>query len=150
MINENNLFKIEKNSTFWEFIKYCIVGGTGTIIDVGIYTVLTRIFNVYYILAAGISVFIAIINNFLLNKHWTFRKGKSGKTRTEYFKFFIVSVINYLLHLGIMYSIVEFTKLDYIFGKYEDFIAKFMAIAIITISNYVGNKYWTFKDETKT
>jgi len=144
MRNEN--LKIKISPTLWEFIKYCIVGGTGTIIDVGIYTVLTRIFHFYYILATGISVFIAIFNNFLLNKHWTFKKGKSGRTTKEYLKFFIVSVINYFLHIGIMYSIVEFTKLESIVGNYEDFIAKFIAIIIITISNYIGNKYWTFKD----
>jgi len=145
MIN-NNFFRIEKNSTLSEFIRYCVVGITGTIIDVGIYTILTRVAHLYYIYATCISVFIAIINNFLLNKYWTFKKGKSGKFGIEYIKFFIVSVANYLLHIGIMYSIVEFTKLDIIFGAYEDYIAKFIAIVIITISNYIGNKYWTFKD----
>lgn len=143
---KNDSAKIVNKPNFLEFVKYCIVGGTGTIIDVGLYTILTRIFGLYYIYATSISVFIAIFNNFLLNKHWTFKKGRSGQAKKEYFKFLIVSLVNYFLHLGIMYSIVEFTHLENIFGRNEDFIAKFIAIFIITISNYLGNKYWTFRD----
>lgn len=139
----NNKFK--NYPRWWEFLKYCIVGGTGTIIDVGIYTLLTRVVLLYYIFSATISFLIAVINNFLLNKYWTFKKGESGQTKKEYTKFLIVSTINYFLNIGIMFLIVEYSGLDIIFGHNVDFFAKFIAIIIVTISNYLGNRYWTFK-----
>lgn len=147
-MNIKNYFihKTDEYPKLWQFIKYCLVGGTGTIVDVGIYSILTRYFHFYYLYSTCISVFIAIFNNFILNKYWTFKKGKSGQSKNEYVKFFIVSVFSYLLHLGIMTSIIELTHLESIFGNYEDFVAKFIAIIIVTISNYIGNKYWTFKD----
>ncbi|XOU94755.1 MAG: GtrA family protein [Candidatus Kerfeldbacteria bacterium] len=141
-----NIELVKKNPNLFEFFKFSVVGILGTIVDFGIYAILTRVFGVYYIIATAISVFLAIINNFFLNKYWTFKKGKSGKTNSEYFKFFIVSVVNYFLNIGITYYIVEYTSSENMFGQGEDFFAKVVAIAIVLFSNYFGNKYWTFKD----
>lgn len=137
---------VKNNPKIFEFLKFAVVGVIGTIVDFGFYGLLTRVFGVYYIIATGISVFLAIVNNFFLNKHWTFNKGQSGKTKEEYIKFFIVSVINYFLNIGITYYIVEKTASETIFGSAEDFFAKVVAISIVLFSNYFGNKYWTFKD----
>ncbi|MFA5134785.1 MAG: GtrA family protein [Patescibacteria group bacterium] len=137
---------IQRHPSLPEFFKFAVVGGIGTIVDFGIYALFTRVFLVYYIVARVFSVLIAILNNFLLNKYWTFKKGKSGRGAAESIKFFIVSVANIFLNLGIMYAIIEFTPAEKIFGAYEDFFAIAAAIAIVLFSNYFGNKYWTFKD----
>lgn len=134
-----------KNPSIFEFIKFAVVGVIGTMVDFGTYAILTRVFDVYYITATCISVFLAIINNFFLNKYWTFKKGQSGDTKKEYLKFFIVSVVNYFLNIGITWYIVEKTLSESLFGSYEDFFAKVVAIGIVLFSNYFGNKYWTFK-----
>ena len=130
----------QKRPALFEFLKFAVVGILGTIVDFGVYALLTRVFDVYYIWATSVSVFLAIINNFLLNKHWTFNKGESGKAKEESIKFFIVSIANYFLNIGITYFIVEFTSAESIFGSGEDFFAKVVAIAIVLFSNYFGNK----------
>lgn len=135
----------QKRPALFEFLKFAVVGVTGTIVDFGIYALLTRGTGVYYIIARAVSVFFAIINNFILNKHWTFQRGASGKTKSESAKFLIVSIVNYFLNLGIMYTIVEFTSAEQIFGSYEDFFGIAVAIGIVLFSNYFGNKYWTFR-----
>lgn len=148
----NFWYKIEQSSLvkkypfLLEFFKFCVVGVSGTIVDFGTYAILTRLVGLYYLSATAISVFLAILNNFLLNKYWTFKRGKSGKARIEYIKFLIVSVVNYFLNLGIMYFVVEFTQSEEIFGGNEDFFAKVVAIIIVLFSNYLGNKFWTFRD----
>ncbi|MDP2683925.1 MAG: GtrA family protein [bacterium] len=137
---------IQKNPSIIEFLKFAVVGVIGTIVDFSFYALLTRVFGVYYITATCISVFLAIINNFFLNKYWTFNKGQSGKAKTEYIKFFVVSIVNYFLNVGITWYIVEKTTSEAVFGSSEDFFAKVIAIGIVLFSNYFGNKYWTFKD----
>ena len=137
---------VKKYPSLLEFFKFCLVGISGTIVDFGVYAILTRFAGLYYLYATAISVFLAILNNFLLNKYWTFKKGKSGKARIEYIKFLIVSVINYFLNIGITYLIVEFTQSELIFGQNEDFFGKVVAVIIVLFSNYFGNKFWTFKD----
>ena len=143
-IEHINLVKRKPN--LFEFMKFAVVGVIGTMVDFGTYAILTRGFDVYYITATCISVFLAIINNFFLNKYWTFKKGKSGKAKIEYVKFFIVSVLNYFLNIGITWYIVEKTASESLFGSSEDFFAKVIAIGIVLFSNYLGNKYWTFKE----
>lgn len=137
---------IQKHPSLFEFFKFAVVGVVGTIVDFSFYSILTRGFGLYYIYATAISVFLAILNNFLLNKYWTFKKGGSGRAKIEYLKFLIVSLINYFLNIGITYYIVEYTQAETIFGTGEDFFAKAVAIAIVLFSNYFGNKFWTFKD----
>jgi dolichol-phosphate mannosyltransferase len=128
-----------------EFGKFALVGFSGTIVDFGAYTLLTRVAHVYYLLATSVSVLLAICSNFVLNKYWTFRKGKSGNTATEYTKFLVVSVINYFLNIGITYFIVEHTGAGRFFGSSVDYFAKAVAIGIVLFSNYFANKYWTFR-----
>ncbi len=143
--------KIERSSLFvkypnlFEFMKFAVVGVIGTVIDFGFYTLLSRGFGMYYMYARAISVLLAIGNNFILNKYWTFKSGKSGRVKAESVKFFIVSILNYCLNLGIMYAIVEFSSAEQLFGDYEDYFAIIVAIGIVLFSNYFGNKYWTFK-----
>ena len=60
-----NLDIVKKNPGLFEFFKFTIVGLIGTAVDFGIYAILTRVFGVYYITATAVSVFLAIINNFL-------------------------------------------------------------------------------------
>ena len=141
----NNIALFKKHPSLAQFVKFSLVGVSGTIIDFGIYTLLTRALSMFYVYATGISVFLAIINNFFLNKHWTFRRGQSGIAKVEYGKFFTVSVANYLVNLGITYYIVEFTSADDIFGNYDDYFAKVIAIVVILFSNFFANKYWTFR-----
>lgn len=128
-----------------EFMKFALVGTSGTIVDFGSYTLLTRGAHVYYLWATAISVLLAICSNFVLNKYWTFRKGRSGKTASEYSKFLIVSVINYFLNIGITYFIVEHTGASWLFGSSTDYFAKAVAIGLVLFSNYFGNKFWTFR-----
>jgi putative flippase GtrA len=135
-----------KHPVYLEFFKFSVVGLTGTAVDFGIYAILTRLAGFYFLHATAISVFIAIINNFLLNKYWTFKKGQSGRGGSEYVKFFIVSIINYFINIGITFVIVKYSHGEAIFGTYNDFFAKVVAIAIVLFSNYFGNKMWTFKE----
>ncbi|MBI5038135.1 MAG: GtrA family protein [Candidatus Kerfeldbacteria bacterium] len=136
---------IQRRPGIVQFVKFAIVGVLGTIVDFGVYSILTRFFDFYYISATAISVCAAIINNFYWNKYWTFAKGNSGKTGSESGKFIVVSLLNYALNIGITYAIVEHTSAEQWFGTAEDFFAKVVAIAIVLFSNYFANKYWTFR-----
>ncbi|MFA6098560.1 MAG: GtrA family protein [Patescibacteria group bacterium] len=149
MTLKNRLEKISylrEHPSVVEFLKFGIVGVAGTLVDFSSYALLTRVFGVYYIYATATSVFLAIVNNFFLNKFWTFKKGDSGKAKSESVKFFIVSLVNYFLNLGIVYIVVEHSGAVKYFGDNVDFFAKAVAIGIVLFSNYFGNKYWTFRN----
>ena len=55
-----------------QFLKYCVVGGIGAVLNILLTHIFTEIFQIWYILSNTIAVCCAIISNFLLNKFWTF------------------------------------------------------------------------------
>ena len=84
-----------------QFIKFSFVGMLNTLIDFGIYYLLTRYAGLYYIYANIISVFIAITNSYLLNRSWTFQS-KSKIVGIEAVKFWIVSIVGLILNTLIL------------------------------------------------
>lgn len=120
---ENNALARD-NPTLVELFKFALVGASGMIVDFGTYALLTRVFGLYYMAATAGGTFLVIISNFLLNKNWTFKKGKNDKTFTEYTRFLLVSVVNYFLNIGTTYAIVEHTWAKSTFKSYEEYFCE--------------------------
>ena len=116
--------------------KYIVVGGTSAIIDFSLYVLFTDVFNIYYILAATFSFIVAALYNFTLNRKWTFKS--NGKKRKQLPVFFTITVSGLLINNGIIFILVEYIYL-------WDILAKLIATAIVTMWNFLGNKYVTFR-----
>ncbi|MFH1597578.1 MAG: GtrA family protein [Patescibacteria group bacterium] len=136
---------LAKHPNFIQFTKFCIVGASGAAVDFGIYTLLRKVVGMNEIPATAISVPLAILNNFIWNKYWTFKRGKSQQSYQESVKFFVVSMINYFIHLAIFKGLLDYTSIKQLLSNNGDYLAKTIAIGVVMISNYIGNKYWTFR-----
>ena len=55
-----------------QFVKFGIVGISNTLITFAVYTVLLKVFGVWYIAASAIGFVVGATNGFLLNRRWTF------------------------------------------------------------------------------
>ena len=67
------LAQLYYNEYFRQFVKFGIVGRLGTVINIGVLTMLTELAGVHYILSALVAIFVAMTSNFFWNKHWTFK-----------------------------------------------------------------------------
>jgi len=123
-------------SRYKQFIKYCIVGLTGAFVDIGSLYVFVDKIKIPLLVATTMSFILAVINNFFLNKFWTFNE-KSKKYGNQMLKFFIVSCVGLLITNLLMFLQVELLDLWYIF-------AKIITVLIVLVWNFLGNKYWTF------
>ena len=56
-----------------QFVKFGIVGISNTLITFAVYTVLFKVFGVWYLAASAIGFVVGAINGFLLNRAWTFQ-----------------------------------------------------------------------------
>src|ERR1700684_3956891 len=61
-------------ATVAQFVKFGIVGVSNTLLAFAVYTVLLKVFGVWYIAASGIGFAVGAVNGFLLNRRWTFRE----------------------------------------------------------------------------
>lgn len=121
-----------------QFIKFAFVGLIGTFINVAILYLLTENLGIYYLFSATISFIIAMTNNFIWNKLWTFEEKINLNLAGKYIKFSLVSVVALIINLFFLYIFTE------IFGIYY-IISQILAIGISLIINFFGNKIWTFR-----
>ncbi len=120
-----------------QFLKFSLVGASGAVIDLGVLYLLVQFFWVWYIAAATISFLLAVTNNFLWNKFWTFRD-PSRRYGRQYTQFLVVSTVGLGLNNVILFLLVEGLGLWYMW-------AKVFAIVVVLAWNFTANKYWTFR-----
>ena len=60
-----------------QLAKFCCVGASGYVVNLAVYAILLRWAGLHYLAAAVCSFAVAVTNNYLLNRHWTFR-GQRG------------------------------------------------------------------------
>jgi len=121
------------------FLKFCIVGLIGTIINEGILYILTSKLNLVYFYSGAIAIETSIITNFLINNYWTW---KSRETNQSFFKkllkYNMVSIIALIINLGVLISFTEILKINYL-------ISNLIGIILATGINFSINNKWTFK-----
>lgn len=123
------------------FLHFCLVGILNTIIDFTIYFSLTRginFFSTHFLMANLFAFFGANIFSYWANKHWTFQD-KSKKYIFQYSKFLITSI----LALGAIQTTLYICI--HLFDWW-DLFAKIIALCVSVIINFVGARFWAFKN----
>jgi putative flippase GtrA len=119
------------------FTKYGTVGLIGTIVDMGSLYILVEYTPMTLVPAITIAFVLAVINNYLLNKRWTFKNTSSNHSKL-FSRFMIISLGGLALTHASMYIQVELMNIWYMY-------AKFFTSFIVPLWNYYGNKWWTFQ-----
>jgi dolichol-phosphate mannosyltransferase len=128
------------------FIRFCLVGLTGVVVDLGIFYILRKVLGLGLTRSAIFSAEIAIFNNFLWNDLWTFadisRRQIGGQQRFKRFvKFNLVCLSGVILQTLIINIIYNFFQLNEGLGKIApiDILAKLIAIVLVTFWNFWFN-----------
>jgi dolichol-phosphate mannosyltransferase len=116
--------------------KFCVVGGSGYVINLAVYTALLKWAGLHYLGAAAVSFLVAISNNYWWNRHWTFR-GQRGHFAYQGMRFGVVSAVALAANLGFLRVLVALGV-----GKV---VGQAIAIVAVTPLNFVGNKLWSFR-----
>ena len=121
-----------------QLIKFACVGAIGTIVNLSILYILTEFFFIYYIISEIFAFIASTINNYILDKFWTFKEKLYEKLIKKYIKFIIISLCALILNITILFILVEYFLIWYI-------IAELFAICGAFTINFMGNRIWTFK-----
>ena len=127
---------LRQRSNWAQLAKFCAVGASGYVVNLLVYVALLDGANLHYRLAASGSFLVAVTNNYLWNRLWTFRRDR-GHFGHQGLRFFAVSVIVYVGNLAILTLLVELGV-----GK---IVAQAIAIVLVTPANFIGNKLWSFR-----
>jgi len=123
-------------ASWWQLLKFGIVGGSGYLINLAVFALLAGSLGLHHALAALGAFAVAITNNFLWNRHWTFGRG-DGSAGFQAARFFAVSLGALVLNLAVLELLVAS-------GEVGDLTAQAIAVAVAMPFNFLGNKLWTF------
>ena len=123
-------------ASWLQLLKFGIVGGSGYLINLAVFALLAGNLGLHHIVAAVGAFCIALCNNFLWNRYWTFEPG-DGHPAFQAARFLAVSVGALLINLAVLEALVAGTSLG-------DLTAQAIAVALAMPFNFLGNKLWTF------
>jgi putative flippase GtrA len=140
-------------STFWQFIRYCLVGGVNTLLDLAVLNLFLWRLPTHnpqiLVIYNSVAYTGGAVSSFFLNKYWTFRRTQRP-TWTEVRRFVIS------LGLEVVYS----NGLVWLAGKaLQPVIAnptlwgnasKLLAVACSVIITFVFMRFWIFASTSRT
>jgi putative flippase GtrA len=120
----------------WEqLVKFCVVGGSGYVVNLAVFTLLVAVFEIHYLPAAVCSFLVAVTNNYTWNRIWTFR-AQRGHVAYQGMRFLVVSTLALGANLLVLHLLVS--------AGLGEVLAQAIAIVLVTPINFVGNKLWSF------
>src|SRR4029079_3065162 len=89
-----------------QLAKFCVVGASGYVVNLAVYTALLRGAGVHYLPATVCSSLAAVTNNYVLNRIWTFRHER-GHVAYQGLRFLVVSSVALLANLVLLHVLIE-------------------------------------------
>jgi dolichol-phosphate mannosyltransferase len=123
-------------ASWLQLLKFGVVGGSGYLINLAVFAVLAGGLGLHHLAAAVGAFCVALANNFLWNRHWTFEAGH-GHPGFQAARFFAVSTAALLINLAALELLISGASMG-------DLPAQAIAVAVAMPFNFLGNKLWTF------
>jgi putative flippase GtrA len=120
-----------------QLLRFGTVGASGYAVNLAVFAALVHLADVDYRLAATGAFLVAVANNFLWNRLWTFG-ARDGHAGFQAARFLCVSLAAFGVNLALLAVLVDAAGLP----KLE---AQALAIAAATPLSFVGNKLWAFR-----
>ena len=127
---------VREAANWLQLMRFAAVGASGYVVNLAVFSALVHVVGADYRLAALAAFLIAVANNFVWNRHWTFR-ARDGHAGFQGMRFLVVSVSAFALNLVVLELLVGGLGL-------AEVPAQAAAIATATPVSFLGNKLWTF------
>jgi putative flippase GtrA len=116
-------------------ILYGVIGVIGALTHMGALVFLVESAGWNEVAASTVGFILTVLISYLLHKNVTY-KGRGGGR--SFYKFILVSSSGFILNGTMMFLAVEWGSLPYI-------LAQACVMALIPISNFLLNHFWTFR-----
>jgi dolichol-phosphate mannosyltransferase len=123
------------------FVKFCLVGLSGVLVNLGLLYLLTEFAGLYYLISAAISIESSIVSNFILNNFFTFADRRLPGAKSfvnRLLRFNLVSLAGLAINMGVLGLLTEVVGIYYL-------ISQLFGIAAAILWNYLVNTWWTWR-----
>jgi len=119
-----------------QLLRFALVGGSGYVVNLAVFTVLVQAASSGHRTAAVGAWLVAVANNFIWNRRWTFR-ARDGHAGSQAARFLTVSVAALVFNLLVLELLV-------VSAEVPEVPAQAIAIVAAMPLSFLGNKLWTF------
>lgn len=119
-----------------QLLKFGLVGGSGYLVNLAVFAGLSAGLGLHYAIAAIAAFCVAVTNNFVWNRHWTFGAG-DRPAGFQAPRFLAVSVAALAVNLAVLETLIVAAGMG-------ELPAQAIAVAIAMPFNFLGNRLWTF------
>ncbi len=123
----------------WRIVRYVISGGTSAVTNLALLFVFTHVFGIWYIYSSILSVSVATVVSFILQKLWTFRNFHTDRVHVQFPLHLTLALVNIVLNTGILYALVEWAHVWYL-------LAQIIAGGLLACVNYTVYKTVIFHE----
>ena len=127
---------LRKSHNWVQLAKFGAVGASGYAINLVVYTALLRGAGFHYAAAATCSFLIAVTNNYIWNRLWTFH-AQRGHVGWQGLRFLVVALVAYAANLALLAGFIALGL--------DEVLAQAIAVVLVTPLNFIGNKLWSFR-----
>jgi dolichol-phosphate mannosyltransferase len=131
------LHGMRRPANWMQLVRFGLVGAIGFVVNLAVYALFVHAVGVDYRIAAVVAWVVAVLNNFVFNRHWTF-DARDGVARFQAMRFVVVSLVAFGFSLLLLTLLVESAGLAKV-------PAQALAVAAATPLNFLGNKLWSFR-----
>lgn len=129
-------FFFDKMPWLAQFVNFSIVGVINMILSYAIYAVMIYI-NVHPQIANQVSFWISVLNGYLLNRFWVFKKQANQKNTTQTARYVLTYSFNNVLGVALVYL--------YTLLHINEYLFPFISMPITIPLNYCLNRFWVFR-----
>ncbi|MHB8240746.1 MAG: GtrA family protein [Solirubrobacteraceae bacterium] len=134
------LHGLRRPANWLQLVRFGLVGAVGFVVNLAVYALFVHSVGVDYRVAAVMAWIVAVLNNFVLNRHWTF-DARDGQVHFQALRFVVVSLVAFGCSLLLLTLLVESAGMAKV-------PAQALAVAASTPLNFLGNKLWSFRAST--
>ena len=138
----------KKIPVFLQIAKFAAVGAFNTLLDGAVLNILIYLTSIAsgigYVAFKGTSFIIASLASYYWNRYWTFTAAGKATTK-EFGKFFGVSVVGFLINIGVAALVVNVigAPVGMSAGRWANVGLLFATLAALTW-NFIGYKFFVF------
>lgn len=120
-----------------QLLRFVTVGASGYVVNLGVFAVCVHLLAIDYRASAVIAFVVSVVNNFWLNRHWTF-DAKHEHPIFQGARFFAVSLLAFGFTYLVLIALVEGAGMAKV-------VAQAIAIVAGTPLSFLGQKLWSFR-----
>ena len=132
---------MKRKGELLRFAKFCTIGASGILVNMGLLWFLTESVGINYLLSGTIARETAIIYNFILHDFFTFPDQRSPTLKSFFvrmLKFNLISLAGLGINIGMLWLLTEAFGIHYL-------VSNLLGIISATLWRYILSSWWTWR-----